>query len=510
MLQIGVIEPSNSPWAAAVVLAPKKDGTLRFCLDYRSLNSVTKRDVYPLPRPDDLVQQLSGSTVFSSLDMKQGFWHVPVAPEDQEKTAFVTPDGLYQFKRLPYGLTNSPATFMPLVDRILAGLKWTHCLAYLDDVLIYGETFEQHLERLEMVLEAMAAAGIKHNASMCRFGVQSVTYLGHIIDSSGLRPDPSKLQAVTDYPRPHDVTSLKSFLVFMSFYRHFIEGFARLAWPLHQLLKKDVPWRWGEEESAAMRILQDALLSAPTLAHDNEADQLMLKTDASKQGLGAVLSVSRGGTEYPLTFISRRTTPAEANYHFNELECAALVWSAGKLRPFLLGRRVVVMTDNSALRWLYLKKEMSDKIRTPTCSVRAARASLRLCACFVCSGTCSLQNSLNLVSNCSSACLASSQLLFSLPISFSLTIRALIRLALTTPYILALLLCGTIAVSDLQFETRHHHFIRQRSITAFFVVMATDIGLNPRRCVIDKSTADFGQKCCHMVVRVAQISALSE
>ncbi len=362
MLTRGIIEPSSSPWAAAVVIVPKKDGSPRFCVDYRALNDVTKKDVYPLPRADDLLLQISGAVMFSAMDLKDGFWQIPLLPEHKEKTAFVTPEGLYQFRRLPFGLCNSPSTFMRVVDRVLVGLKWTHCLAYLDDVLVFGNTAEQHQERLELVLIALESAGLKLHPGKCRFGVESVIYLGHIIDKNGVRPSPDKMIAVRHFPVPSDVSSLRSYLGLISFFRRFVAGFARIAFPLHQLLKKSVIWDWNEERNDAFNQLKQALLNAPTLAHDGETDRLILRTDAAKRGLGAMLSVKRDGKEWPVTFISRRTTKAEENYHSNELECLALVWALGKLRHHLYGRPFSVLTDNSALSWLRSKKDIGGKL----------------------------------------------------------------------------------------------------------------------------------------------------
>jgi len=363
MLQDGIIEPSNSPWSSAVVLAAKKNGGLRFCIDYRALNAVTKKDVYPLPRIDDLLQKLAGSTVFSSLDLTWGYWHVLMHPDHKEKTAFIAEDGLYQFIRMQFGASNSPATFMRLIDQVLVGLKWTQTLAYLDDLLVHGPNFQEHLRRLDVVLTALTEAGLRLNPEKCSFGVDSIVYLGHEVNHQGIRPDPGKMEAVANFPVPFDVRSLRSYLGLVSFYRRFVVGFARQATPLYDLLKKDViGWPWGPEQQAAFQALKDAVIAAPTLYHDNETDRLVLRTDAAKIGLGAILSIIRDGKEWPVTCISRRTTLAERNYHSNELECLALVWALQKLRHHLFGRSFTVYTDNIALRWLQTKKEIGGKL----------------------------------------------------------------------------------------------------------------------------------------------------
>ncbi|KZS20857.1 Uncharacterized protein APZ42_012348 [Daphnia magna] len=361
MLSKGIIEPSNSPWSANVVLIKKKDGNLRFCVDYRPLNAVTKKDVYPMPRPDDLIQKVAGAAIFSSMDIKNAFWEVPVHPEDREKTAFVTTDGLYQFKYLPFGLCNSPATFVRIIDHALLNLKWTHCLAYIDDILVFGSNLKEHQMRLEAVLTAFQNSNITLNVEKCSFCVPHVKFLGHLVDGEGLRPDPQKIAAINKFPTPVDVSSLKSFLGLASYYRRFILQFALMAAPLHQLLKKEVPWKWELEHQIAMRKLQDALLAAPNLAHDDDDGDLVLKTDASKFGLGAVLNRVKEKVERPMIFISRRTSKAEMNYHSNALECLALVWALDKLKPYVYGRNFTVFTDNSALKWLYSKKDIDGK-----------------------------------------------------------------------------------------------------------------------------------------------------
>ncbi|KZR98262.1 Uncharacterized protein APZ42_006401, partial [Daphnia magna] len=217
--------------------------------------------------------------VSPTMDIKNTFWQVPVHPEDREKMAFVTTDGLYQFKYLPFGLCNSPATFVRIIDHALLNLKWTHCLAYIDDILVFGSNFKVHQMRLEAVLTAFQNSNITLNVEKCSFCVPHVKFLGHLVDGEGLRPDPQKIAAINKFPTPVDVSSLKSFLGLASYYRRFIRQFALIAAPLHQLLKKEAPWKWELEHQIAMRKLQDTLLAAPTLTHDDDDGDLILKTD---------------------------------------------------------------------------------------------------------------------------------------------------------------------------------------------------------------------------------------
>lgn len=205
MLGRGVIQPSESPWSSPVVLVKKKDGNWRFCVDYRRLNKITKKDVYPLPRIDDTLDCLEGAKYFSSMDLYSGYWQIEVDEADREKTAFVTPEELYEFKVMPFGLCNSPATFERMMDILLRHLKWTMCLCYLDDIVVHSKTFDDHLERLLTVLQCIQDAGLILNSRKCRFGAQEIKILGHLISSDGVRPDPDKIKAVNDFPVPRNI-----------------------------------------------------------------------------------------------------------------------------------------------------------------------------------------------------------------------------------------------------------------------------------------------------------------
>ena len=365
MLDSDVIEPSNSPWSSPVVLAPKADGSLRFCIDYRRVNAVVTKDVYPLPVMDDILTYLSGARYFSSIDLEWGFWQIPVAEEHRHKTAFVTTDGLFQFKRLPFGLHTSPPNFQRLMDRVLVGLKWEQCLCYLDDILVFANTLEEHNQRLDRVLQAVGDAGMTLNPRKCLFALDKVIYLGYEIDWQGIRPSSKKVAAIKDFPRPDTVSKLRSFLGMASFYRKFVKNFASIAGPLHNMLKKnaDIQRDWTEEHDKAVDTLKEVLCNPPVLVHDDGESPLELRTDASKVGLGAVLMVNRDGSLRPITYISKTLEPAEKKYHSNELECLALVWALDKLKHQIYGRPCLVHTDSSALTWLHQKKNLDKSGR---------------------------------------------------------------------------------------------------------------------------------------------------
>jgi hypothetical protein len=218
MRENDIVRPSRSPWAAPVVLVTKKDGTIRFCVDYRKINAITKKDVYPLPRIDEALDAMHGATFFSTLDLASGYWQVEMDPRDREKTAFISDQGLFEFNVMPFGLCNAPATFQRLMDAVLAGLKWTTCLVYLDDIIIFSRTFEEHLDRLRGVFERIQEAKLQLKASKCHFASNNINYLGHVVSDKGIAPDPAKIRAVADFPKLTTVKDLRSFLGLTSYY----------------------------------------------------------------------------------------------------------------------------------------------------------------------------------------------------------------------------------------------------------------------------------------------------
>jgi hypothetical protein len=273
--------------------------------------------VYPLPLIDDVFDRLSGAKFFSSLDLASGYWQVPVAEKDQCKTAFITPNGLYEFRRLPFGLNNAPSTFQRLMDKVLSRLKWHICLVYLDDVLVFGRNFQEHQERLELVLMALEKTGLTLNVEKCVFATSRVEHLGHVIDGNGIRPHQDKVQALINF-KTKDVKSLRAFLGLASYFRRFIPDFAAVASPLYRLLKKNASWNWSETQEAAKQKLVQRLTSTPVLAHYDEKLEVVIQTDASNLGLGAVLLQDDGAGPRPVAFVSRTLSDAESRYHANE------------------------------------------------------------------------------------------------------------------------------------------------------------------------------------------------
>ncbi|KAI9549855.1 pol polyprotein [Daphnia sinensis] len=362
MEDAGIIERSQSPFAAPVVLVRKSDGTWRFCIDYRRLNAITVKDVYPLPRIEDALSRLEGSKYFSLMDLQSGYWQVQMKPEDREKTAFITADGLYHFKVMPFGLTNAPSTFQRMMDVLLAGLKWNTCLVYLDDIVVFSDSFQQHLTRLEDVLQRLSKANLKLKPSKCTFAATRLKSLGYVVCGVGLSPDPSKIDAVINFPVPTSLKDLLSFIGLCSYYRRFIKDFAVIAKPLTNLSRKGKPFVWTSEQQNSFQTLKTALTSSSVLGHPNYELPMEIHCDACDYGIGAVLIQHQDGKERVLAYASRLLSSAERNYSITEKECLALVWSIQKFKIYVWGTKIRIITDHHALCWLMRKKDLAGRL----------------------------------------------------------------------------------------------------------------------------------------------------
>ncbi|UYV67424.1 hypothetical protein LAZ67_5000530, partial [Cordylochernes scorpioides] len=297
MLEEGIIRQSSSPWSFPVILVKKRDGKYRFCVDYRKLNEVTVKDVYPIPRIDDVMDTLQGSKYFSAIDLKSGYWQVEIEERDKEKTAFTTAHGLYEFNVMPFGLCNAPATFERNMDNVLGNLRWQICLCYLDDVIIYSSDFPTHIKRLEAVLRCFSESNLKLNAKKCRFAFEELEILGHITNQEGIKPAEYNIKAVRDFPQPKKAKEVLSFLGMCSYYRKFIKDFSLIADPLTSLIRKNVQFIWTGKQEEAFQNLKKALMNPPILGHFDPNAATCIHTDASNIGLGATLIQNIGGEE---------------------------------------------------------------------------------------------------------------------------------------------------------------------------------------------------------------------
>ncbi|GBM04785.1 Transposon Ty3-G Gag-Pol polyprotein [Araneus ventricosus] len=309
MVDNEIIEKSSGPWTSPIVLVKKKDGSTRFCVDYRKLNEITKIDSYPLPRIDNILDALNGSQWFTTRDLKSGYWQVEIRPEDREKTALTTGQGLWQFKVMPFGLCNAPATFERLMETVLRRLSSEACLVYLDDIIIVGRTFEEYLNNLRKVFQRLQKANLKLNLKKCRFFQKEVTYLGHVISAEGVKTDPDKIKAVVDWPHPETVHDLRSFLGLCTYYRRFVKNFSTIARPLHKLTEAKSNFNWTEECEKSCNSLKRALTSSPILTYPWTDKDFILDTDANNEGIGAVLSQNIGNEERVIAYFSKSLDP---------------------------------------------------------------------------------------------------------------------------------------------------------------------------------------------------------
>ena len=367
MLDAGVIWPSNSPWCNAVVLVRKKDGSLHFCIDFRKLNSLTVKDSHPLPCICETLESLAGAAHYSTFDMNSGFWQVPMDEESKQYTAFTLGSmGLYECESMPFGLCNAPPTFQRLMQNCLGKLNLTYCLIYLDDVIVFSETPEEHLWRMRVVFDRLCEHGLKLKPSKCEVFKSEINYLAHHVSQKGVLPSKKNLESIAECPPPDTYTKVKSFVGLVGHYRRFIKGFAKIAAPLYDLTSGDNKDKKSEhvdlfpEAREAFNRLKAACLQAPILAFPDFNKPFLLETDASGRGLGAVLSQKQAdGRYHPIAYASHVMNETEQRYHSNKQEFLALKWAVTKqfheyLSPYGKNRNeFVVRTDNNPLTYIF-------------------------------------------------------------------------------------------------------------------------------------------------------------
>ena len=363
MLDIGAVYKSHSPWASAVVLVQKKDGGLRFCIDLRKLNNWTVKDANSLPWIDETLDSLQGSQLFSSLDLKPGYWQVEMDEESKPLTAFtVGLLGFYECKRMPFGLTNAPATFQRLMETCRGDLN-LHCCMYLDDIVIFSKNPASHLERLKAVSWKLEEAGLKLKPSNCELFLWQLAYLGHVISAQGVATDEGKIEAIKNWPTPTNVMEIWSFLGFMGYYCRFISKFVQVAWPLHELTsgenvgKKNAAIEWDSRCQQAFNDLKKLCTMAPILVYANFTKPFKLHTDVCGTGLGAVLyQTQEDGTEAVIAYTSRSLSKAKSHYWASKLEFLTFKWEVvEKFHKYLYGSTFDVHTDNNPLTYVLTK-----------------------------------------------------------------------------------------------------------------------------------------------------------
>lgn len=358
----GWIRPSKSAFASPVIFVKKKDGSMRLCVDYRRLNALTVKDKYPLPRIDSILDRLGGASVFSKLDLKSGYNQIPIANADVPKTAFSTQYGLFEFTVMPFGLCNAPATFMRMMNEVLAPFIDKFVQVFLDDILVYSRSWREHRRHLRLILQALREHSLKASLKKCAFFQREVAFLGHVVSSGGVATDSDKVSAVKNWPAPSNVKEVRSFLGLAGYYQRFIRNFAQLAAPISSLLKQEVTFSWTGDQQRAFEALKEALTTAPVLHIPDPHQDFVLETDASGFAIGAVLSqTDKQGNLRPVTFISRKMNQHEANYATHEQETLAVIDALKKLRHHLHGPKVKVITDHHSIQYLSTQAQLSKR-----------------------------------------------------------------------------------------------------------------------------------------------------
>ncbi|GJT30115.1 putative nucleotidyltransferase, ribonuclease H [Tanacetum coccineum] len=359
LLERGFIRPSVSPWGAPVLFVKKKDGSMRLCIDYRELNKITIRNRYPLPRIDDLFDQLQGAKHFSKIDLRSGYHQLRVKEQDISKTAFRTRYGHYEFLVMPFGLTNAPAVFMDLMNRVFHEFLDKFVIVFIDDILVFSKSKEEHEEHLRTVLQILRQEKLYAKFSKCEFWLSKVAFLGHIVSAEGITMDPAKVEAITKWPRPTSVTEVRSFLGLAGYYRRFVEGFSRLALPLTKLMRKGEKFVWNEEREKSFEELKQRLVSSPILTLPSGSGGFQIYSDASKKGLGCVL-MQHGKV---IAYASRQLKPYEVNYPTHDLELAAVVFALKIWRHYLYGESCDIFTDHKSLKYIFTQRELNMRQR---------------------------------------------------------------------------------------------------------------------------------------------------
>jgi hypothetical protein len=357
----GFIQPSKSPYGAPVLFVKKKGGELRMCIDYRALNKITIKNRYPLPRVDELLDRLHGAKYFSKIDLRSGYHQVRIHPDDVEKTAFRTRYGHFEFLVLPFGLTNAPATFMHLMQQIFRPYLDSFVIVFLDDILIYSRTLEEHQQHVRLVLDQLRQHKLYAKQSKCEFFQSSIGFLGHVVSGDGISMEPGKVKAITEWPPLQSVHDVRSFLGLAGYYRRFVTGFSRIAAPLSELTKNDQKWEWTNVQQQAFEQLKQAIASAPVLVTPDESLPYVVVADASGFAVGAALCQDQGKGLQPIAFLSKKMLPAEKNYPVHEQELLAIVVALREWRHYLHGRPFQVISDHHSLQHLHGQPHLSAR-----------------------------------------------------------------------------------------------------------------------------------------------------
>lgn len=362
MIDKEVITESQSPFSSPMVLVKKRDGSTRFCIDFRKLNSRTKKWVFPLPNQEDILEAGSGAEYFTTLDLNSGYWQLPMDEESRQYTAFSTYDNHYEFLRMPMGLSNAAASFSKLMSTVMSGLVGQAVHIYLDDLIIMSRTWKEHIQNIANVLKKIKDANLTVKLAKCKFAFDEAEILGHVLSKDGIKPQPNKLASIERLPPPANVEEVRQVLGMTGYYRKFVPTFAAITGPMADLTRKDVPFKWTIEEQESFDQLKKALLSSKAIAYFRQNGPVIIKTDASRKGLAGILLQHQDGEWRIVATTSRRVSRSEENFNVTELEGAALIEALQKFRPYVYGRRVKIIVDHCALCALAREKPLQGRL----------------------------------------------------------------------------------------------------------------------------------------------------
>ncbi|CAF3363996.1 unnamed protein product [Rotaria socialis] len=366
MLKAGIIIPSHSPWSSPVVLLKKPNGEFRFIIDYRKLNSITTKDCYPQPTVEELINRLGGHSWFTKLDLKSGYYQIPIHPADKSKTAFITQDGLYQFQVLPMGLMNAPPSFQRVMNNIIGYNRWDYILVYLDDILVFSHSFDDHMKHLQQLFNVLNTHQFTLNLAKCSIAQQSIEFLSHTITKDSIVPSKQRIQAILDMPQPTSLSQANKFIGKIGWYRRFIPNFAQIAAPIHKVTnkikQKKKEFYWSEEQIQAANKLKRVLTEEPlVLKYPHPTASFILSTDASEYAIGGTLKQIISGQVHYNYFLSRLLTATERNYSTIDREALAIFWCMEKLQQYLGGRDVTIISDHKPLQQFHKKIKVNSK-----------------------------------------------------------------------------------------------------------------------------------------------------
>lgn len=367
MLKENLIRPSTSPYNAPLWVVPKKRDASgiqkwRVVVDYRKLNEITVGTQFPIPNIDQILDQLGHSCYFSTLDLASGFHQIKMKDSDAHKTAFSTNLGHFEFTRMSFGLRTAPATFQRLMNTILTGLQGKQCFVYLDDIIVYASSLDEHQQKLKLVFDRLRNNNLKLQPDKCEFLRKEIMYLGHVISDSNVQPNPDKIKAVAEFPLPKNQKQIKQFLGLAGYYRKFIQNFAAIAKPLTVLLKKDEKFNWGEPQQKSFNKFKRILTNKPILQLPDFSKEFILTTDASDYAIGSILSQGEIGKDLPISYASRTLNQSEINYSTTEKECLSIIWSVKHFRHYLFGQKFKIVTDHQPLTYLFNCKDPSSRL----------------------------------------------------------------------------------------------------------------------------------------------------